>query len=810
MPTIEAQLELEQKMIDRGAETYLKNQRKAEEQGRAADLDYSRRLMQEFMQPLIEALTEELEKKGPSKNGRGKTLLRRVDPAKAMFIAMRGMFNSFSNEEQVVLTCTKIGKLVEDEIRFARFQEHFGDYYATIIKDFKRKGTKDYRYMQRVLTHSANENEDEWVAWSQSERADVGSRLLDIILRCTDLCTKSTYYVNGKTKIALTPTDSAKEWINEHETIQQFLYPDRTPCVIEPDQWSGMYQGGYYSPRMRSSTPMIKASSTRHKKLLERADLSRVQDALNIVQSTPWQVNQDILTVVKTVWAMDLSIGMPSSTKLAPAPSPFKDFKESELTEDQKIKFKEWKHEAAEIYTQEKDRVSKSFQITRIIRIANDYCGYDKFWYVWYADFRGRLYTATAGFSPQGPDLAKGLLRFGEGKPLGDTGFYWLKVHLANRFGYDKVSYDARVAWVDERKEEFCRAATDPLSYRETWANADKPWQFLAGLMEYNKVCEGEMFGIPASTFVSYLPIGLDGSCNGLQNFSAMLRDPVGGAATNLIPADVPADIYSRVAEVCTEKLRKRIDPEAQQWCQWADKYGKGKLPRGLAKRPVMTLPYGATRQSCTKYIFQHILENDKNFFQGNFKAACYLTPILWESIGEVVVAAREAMDWLQKCAGVMSKVNKPITWQVADGFIATQHARELTTHQIDTQLQGRFQLRIGTYNDNINRYKQRSGIAPNFIHSQDALHLRTTVRLARNRGIVDLACIHDDYGTHACNTELLHRCIRDAFVVLYQKGDPLTAFKAQQEATGTKLPDVPLKGDLNIEQVRDSSYFFG
>jgi DNA-directed RNA polymerase len=37
--------------------------------------------------------------------------------------------------------------------------------------------------------------------------------------------------------------------------------------------------------------------------------------------------------------------------------------------------------------------------------------------------------------------------------------------------------------------------------------------------------------------FVSHLPVAFDGSCNGLQNYSMMLRDEVGGAATNLVPS---------------------------------------------------------------------------------------------------------------------------------------------------------------------------------------------------------------------------------------------------------------------------------
>ena len=53
-----------------------------------------------------------------------------------------------------------------------------------------------------------------------------------------------------------------------------------------------------------------------------------------------------------------------------------------------------------------------------------------------------------------GSDICRGLLKFSEKKPLGKRGLYWLKVHLANLFGVNKVSFDARVAWADERLQK--------------------------------------------------------------------------------------------------------------------------------------------------------------------------------------------------------------------------------------------------------------------------------------------------------------------------------------------------------------------
>lgn len=797
-------------MRQRGEQAYLLSNRTAEKYGRGADTDYARRLMQEFLEPLIASLEAFTTTTGPASRGRARALLRRVDPGKAMFVALKQVFNSFMGDGITVSTvAAKIGTMIEDEIRFSRFKEMHGDYYDSIIQDFKRKGTKDYRYMHRVLTHSANAQNDNWLVWSAAERMDVGMRLLNIVLTETDLVQKVVLQNKKKTEVYLRPTDEASDWVRTHEAMSSVLFPDKMPCIIQPDPWTGLTQGGYYSPILRQATPMVKVSGPEQRKLVESEGMSLVMSSLNYNQNVPWQVNSRVLSVLREVWNKNLGIGMPPSQKLVPSKNPV-DVPKEQMTESQMARFMEWKREAAEVYTKERERVSKCFQVGRIVRMATQYEGYDAFWYVWYADFRGRLYSATAGFSPQGPDLAKGCLKFKRGKPLGARGLYWLKVHGANRYGFDKADYDARAQWVDDRHAAFIAAATDPLSNRDVWAGADKPWQFLAFLFEYE---EAHRLSDP-TRYVSYLPVGLDGSCNGLQNFSAMLRDEVGGAATNLVANNdnVPADIYAEVARVCYGKVRALAadDADAAHWLAFLDKIG-AKGQRSLAKRPVMTLPYGATRQSCTKYVYAAILDNDTEYFtEGNFKAAIWLTEHLWKSIGEVVVAARAGMDWLQKCAGAVTKVGKPIIWHTSDNFPIVQYSRVIETTQIETQLAGRFQVRVGTITDKLDGPRQRSSVAPNFVHSQDASHLRGTCRLAARYGILDMACIHDDYGTHAADTDRLQKIIRAAFVLEYRDRCPLSTFASEQLASGADLPPMPKRGSLDLAQVINSPYFFG
>lgn len=815
MPDIEQQLELEELMVDGGASAYLKAQRKSEDKGRGHQLDYAQRLMQEFIQPLVEILEKYTAEYGPGRAGRARAILRMMDPYKVVFITMRNLFSSFTREQVPVELASNIGRMLEDDIRFMRFQAEHGEYYNAIIDDFKRKGTTDYRHMHRVLTHKANERRQKWVPWAGKERVEVGMKMLDIVLENTDLACRVDRFnaKKNRNQTVIVPTDECMQWINEHEQIRQFLYPERMPCIIPPDQWTALYQGGYYSPRMRQAVPLIKARRfSRNWKTLDNL-IQRV----NSLQAVPWAVNERVLDVLVQVWERSLNIGIPGKDKLEPGPCPVTIVEREFLSEEEEEAFVEWKREAASIYTAEKERISKSMQLARVMRVAQEYKKYERFWFVWYADFRGRLYSATAGFSPQGPDFGKGLLRLANGKQFGEDGWYWFRVHIANKFGHDKVSFDDRVRWVDAQREVLLRTADDPLSVRELWANGDKPYQLLAAVFEYADAIRS---GDPR-TYVTHLPLGQDGSCNGLQNFSAMLRDEIGGSATNLVPSDKPKDIYGLVADVTKRKLtevmhgpRFSLDNEGKQVDnhEWAQSWITFGIDRKLTKRPVMTLPYGATRQSCCQYIYSEILAKAKLHFGQNraFRAALWLTPLVWAAIGEVVVAARRAMDWLQAAASAHTKAGLAVEWETPDNFVVLLATTTIETVKIDTQLAGRFQCRVGSWTNILDGHKQRLGISPDFVHSMDATHMRMTIGALVAAGITDFAFIHDDYGVLAPDVPMLHRIIREQFIQLYGVYDPLVQFMERANSRGVVLPPLPKKGTLDLDLVRDSMYFFG
>jgi DNA-directed RNA polymerase, mitochondrial len=147
------------------------------------------------------------------------------------------------------------------------------------------------------------------------------------------------------------------------------------------------------------------------------------------------------------------------------------------------------------------------------------------------------------------------MLMFADAKPLGERGLYWLKVHLANFAGNDKITFDERAKFVDEHMVHVRAAAMDPLGADRWWTTLDDPFQGLATCMEIVQAIDS---GNPA-LYECSLPVHMDGSCNGLQHYAALGRDRHGGKAVNLCATDKPQDVYVGVMH----EVKRRVAAEA-------------------------------------------------------------------------------------------------------------------------------------------------------------------------------------------------------------------------------------------------------
>ncbi len=807
------QIKLESGMVARGIAKARNSERAAVEGGRAADTSYAKALTKQFLPTLVEDVAAYCAPGGSARFGQYRKLLRMLDADRACLLALRGVFQDPFAERSLPALAKQIGGAIEDEVKFTLFQDNHEEYYNEIIRDFKRKNTSSYRHRHRVLTFKMNEKEVAWDAWSVDEKLHVGMILLDRMLKSTDLISKHMVRSKNRQRTVITLTPEAAEWIEKHKDHMELLSPEFMPTIIEPDDWVALDVGGYYTPAMRRRAPLVKTRSNVHRELLQSADLSLVMEGINTVQQTAWRVNQKVFDVVTQVWDKGLRIGMGSPDPIDIPDSPVSHKSKEDFTEEDQAKFDEWRREAARLHSLEKDRVKKNFQAIRMMRAASDYKDYDKFWYVWQADFRGRIYAATAGFSPQGPDLGKALIEFAEPKMMGDRGFYWMKVHFSNLRGHDKVSFDERADYTDTFKQEIIDCAQDPLGRsRHLWVDADKQFCALAAIFELAVAYTAGPDNAP-----NRIAPAQDGSCNGLQHYAAILRDPVGASATNVLGSGRVADIYSRVGEVCGSKLRVLVlpddDPKGPSHVAWLELIGDAGLPRKLAKKPVMTLPYGSTQRSCTDSVLDFLADLDSPSFPSGSRmlASTFLTTHLWASIGEVVTSARVAMAWIQGTARDLAKAGHPLVWTTPTGFPIYQGTNKIKTRRVYTQLGGDLKLRVGDFTDEFDTVKQGNGAAPNYVHSMDASHLLFTILKSKDQGLTGFACIHDSYGTYACDTDDLRSNIQHAFVDLYDGWEPLAAFRQEQvERTGVDLGEPPAVGTLDIRCVLDSPYFFG
>jgi len=87
------------------------------------------------------------------------------------------------------------------------------------------------------------------------------------------------------------------------------------------------------------------------------------------------------------------------------------------------------------------------------MNVAKAFQDIDKIYFPHNLDFRGRVYPISPNLNHMGYDIARGLLTFAKGERLGQNGWYWLKVHLANKIGKDKLSFEDRVDYVEQNHE---------------------------------------------------------------------------------------------------------------------------------------------------------------------------------------------------------------------------------------------------------------------------------------------------------------------------------------------------------------------
>lgn len=613
----------------------------------------------------------------------------------------------------------------------------------------------------------------------------------------------STIKEGDSSRVVITPADWVVQWIRE-QTEQGNMIPNYHTALIEPPKpWTGLRSGGFHSERFANNFIKTQVDQSKFK----RANLSRTMAAVNTIQNTEWEINTEVLDVMLYAFQNKLNWGeLPSPQEIQSTPYPFPELTRDKMNEEQLTIVKAWAAHKAAQHDEFHSEVSRYLSLNRVLNEAKRFSQYDKIYFAYQVDFRGRIYPIAANLHPQGPSFVKPLLRFHRGEVLSTTeAVKFLALQGANTFGKDKLRLDEKYEWVKENESSILASAKNPID-TEFWKTADEPWSFLAFCFEWSG------YKADPNNFKSKIPIALDGSCNGLQHLSAMLRDEVGGREVNLTSNYTKKDIYSAVRDIARATLAQMDDPMAKRVLDFG-------IERSTCKRPVMIMPYAGTQSSCREYVTNDFIERGgKNVFGADLNSAIALTSsVVWSSIGGVVIKGREIMSWFKKSARKAAKMTQDceINWTTPNGFLVIQRRvrQKETLYQtsMGEKINVRLSIRLLEDTDEIDLSGHASAVSPNFIHSLDACALQETVtKCMLEYGIVDFAMIHDSYGTHAANSAILSQCLRRVFVDMYLNNDVLAQWIASQpKAAVADFPPLPERGQLNLEEVMNSEHFF-
>lgn len=583
------------------------------------------------------------------------------------------------------------------------------------------------------------------------------------------------------------------------------LFPTSVPV--------GDWQEGHYHPE--TGYPLIKNAPEETIRALAKKDVPYIKQVLNKLNRTGWRINRKVFEVFLACMESDVT--------------PFK-------------------------YAKEIDPVKKAsllIEVNAIKGIAERNIN-NPFYHLYNLDFRGRIYPNTAFLHEQSSDNAKGLLLLDEPVVLGKDGYKWLLIYTANLWGNDKISLDDRAKWVLDNMDDILLYANDPLKYTG-WMNADKPFSFLAACFEFDMISNWHGDGYATEDFPSCLPVYIDGSNNGVQHLVAMSQDSEVAPLVNLVPSDLPGDVYLYIAEhvksSIDEKVSKLTKEEITRFEslfeehtnllreieKWPEKSEKKKLAyakmlefknhnhdlrqklfpvywhkiddmrvwRKTVKRNVMTLAYGGTRQGMGNQVVDDTREINEYLRDKDIKWGFMLGSLVYDICYDKLPGPARMLRMFQELATRENDKERHLAYRspITDFPFRHNYRRpknvDINLYYADERLR----ITLSVWQEStLDKASQKTGTAPNVVHSLDAVHLTTVVHDAN----YPVTVVHDSFGCHAGNMEDMFKHVREKFVSLYLN-NPLEYILNQLNSVDL----VPQKGGLDVRQVTSSDYAF-
>lgn len=148
------------------------------------------------------------------------------------------------------------------------------------------------------------------------------------------------------------------------------------------------------------------------------------------------------------------------------------------------------------------------------------------------------------------------------------------------------------------------------------------------------------------------------------------------------------------------------------------------------------------------------------------------------------------------------------MSWITPLGLPVMQPYRKKKNYEIKTVLQT---ITLASQKESLPvcPRKQKTAFPPNFVHSLDASHMLLTAMHMKENNLT-FAAVHDSYWTYASDVPIMNEALRHSFVELYEQPVLESVYESCKKRYPTlDFPPIPQRGELNINDVLNSRYFF-
>ena len=314
--------------------------------------------------------------------------------------------------------------------------------------------------------------------------------------------------------------------------------------------------------------------------------------------------------------------------------------------------------------------------------------------------------------------------------------------------------------------------------------------------------------------FKTYLPVQLDGTCNGFQHLALLSNETSLFDSLNLAEAkksDRAKDFYQSIIDpliiYLQDKKSTSEDPKIVESCERLIKLN---INRSNIKTALITILYNATSTSFVEYIIQTLEyshgENytivdskgeTKNKYLGWYKTLGYNGKynlvsyndinLLVNYIDEIIYInypkIKILTEYLKNICTNLNHLNLPVIWRLPTGLVISQkymkkHIKKIQSFKNkDTSISLTFTDKI-----KIDYKKQKTALMPNLIHSLDSsvlflLYNSFYAFVDGDNNIVNFYSVHDCYGISAKYVENLITILKTIYIELYSDSGYIQKF---------------------------------